>query len=143
MFRSTVILTAGLLTAFAPFSVRAPEAGAHVLPAVLDAAPFHLTLRRSAPANRTTVEPPTEIRLWFSERPQNGATSVTLIGPSGDRLGTGDVTADEDDDTVYFVQPEAPLAAGAHRVAWRTMAQDGHVIRGEFTFTVAAERVGS
>ena len=139
MLRTAIMLTAGLLIAVAPFSVRAPEASAHTQPTVLDAAPFHLTLRRSAPANRTTVEPPTEVRLWFSERPQDRSTSLTLIGPSGDPVELGDLTTDEQDDRVFFVQPKAPLGPGAYRTVWRTMAQDGHVIRGEFTFTVTVE----
>lgn len=99
----------------------------------------HLSLRSSAPANRATVESPTEIRLWFSERPQARTTSVTLIGPSGSPVGLGAVAADADDERVYFARPEAALVPGAYRVSWRTMAQDGHAIRGEFTFTVAVD----
>jgi len=157
MFRSAVLPIAGVLTLSAVFLVQAPEANARGLAEVLDSGPVsvefrragevsaptlalrHLSLRSSAPANRATVEPPTEIRLWFSERPQARSTALTLIGPNGDPVRLGDVTADAGDDRVYFARPDAALSPGAYRVAWRTMAQDGHVIRGEFTFTVALD----
>ncbi len=98
----------------------------------------HLTLRRSSPSDGTSVASPPEIRLWFSQEPQRGSTTLTLTGPGG-TLSLGDVTVDPEDPKVFFARVQTPLAAGSYRVNWRTMASDGHVIRGEFAFAVTAE----
>lgn len=98
----------------------------------------HLTLRRSAPADGTSVATPSEIRLWFSQEPQRGSTTVTVTGPAG-AVAVGNVTVDADDNRTFFAPVESALPAGSYRVNWRTMASDGHVIRGEFGFTVTAE----
>ncbi|MEJ2539494.1 MAG: copper resistance protein CopC [Gemmatimonadota bacterium] len=97
--------------------------------------PFHLRLERSAPAEDSVVEPPTEIRLWFSQSTQENATTIRLIGEDGEPLSTGDLVT-TDDRTVHHVPLSGPLAEGRYTVSWRTMAQDGHVVRGEFEFTV-------
>jgi methionine-rich copper-binding protein CopC len=37
------------------------------------------------------------------------------------------------------VQVDPPLPPGAYVVQWRCIADDGHVMRGDFRFEVAAE----
>src|SRR5687768_17442853 len=45
-------------------------------------APFHLHLLRSAPgANATVTAAPDSLRLWFSQAPELGVTTVKLTGP--------------------------------------------------------------
>ena len=51
----------------------------------------------------------------------------------------GDVKADADDAKVFSAAIQDDLAAGQYTVIWRTMAADGHVIRGDFGFTVTAQ----
>lgn len=96
---------------------------------------FHLRLERSAPAADSVVPPPSEIRLWFSQSTQEGATSIRLIDSAGEPVPTLEVEASEDH-TVHHVGLREELESGRYTVAWRTMAQDGHVIRGDFEFTV-------
>ena len=55
---------------------------------------FHTHLVKSAPGNRQTLtSSPTEVRLWFSERPEVPFTSVTILradtaSESSDRKST-------------------------------------------------------
>lgn len=108
-------------------------------PGESDLALRHLTLSRSAPAANASVAPPTEIRLWFSQEPQRGSTSITLTGPGGGEVEVGDVAVDPENSQVFASAVSNPLAAGSYVVAWRTMASDGHVVRGDFRFVVAAD----
>ena len=109
-----------------------PAAGA-------DIALRHLTLSRSTPAANSSVAPPTEIRLVFSQQPQRGSTSVTLTGAGGSTVEGGAATVDPENDRSFSSAISTPLAAGNYTVAWRTMASDGHVIRGDFRFVVTAD----
>jgi copper resistance protein C len=101
--------------------------------------PLHLTLQRSAPEAGSTLTSPREIRLWFSQRPQRGSTSLSLTGPGGS-VPLGPIQEDPEDDRSFAAAIPSPPGPGSYRVSWRTMAQDGHVIRGEFTFAVTEVR---
>ena len=103
------------------------------------AADFHFRLERTAPAADSTVAPPEEVRLWFSEGAQEGATSIRLLDPAGELVTTGDLWSSEDR-SEHAVAVSGALANGRYTVAWRSMAGDGHVQRGEFQFTVRATR---
>lgn len=100
--------------------------------------PLHLTLQRSAPEVGSTVTSPGEIRLWFSQRPQRGSTSLSVTGPGG-AVRLEPIQEDPEDNRSFAAAIPSPLDPGSYRVSWRTMAQDGHVIRGEFTFAVAPD----
>ena len=98
---------------------------------------LHLRLERSAPAADSVVSDLLEIRLWFSQSTQEDATSIRLLDAAGEPVPTGETQA-SDDQTVHHATLEEGLEAGRYTVAWRTMAQDGHVIRGDFEFMVSA-----
>lgn len=98
---------------------------------------LHLQLDRSAPEAESTVESPGEIRLWFSQVPQASGTSMRLIR-DGEPVEIGELEPDAEDTAIYAASIETTLADGAYLVAWRAMAADGHVVRGEFPFTVRA-----
>lgn len=100
---------------------------------------LHLQLDRSSPEADATVESPPEIRLWFSQVPQAEATSLRLI-QGNEPLETGALEPDPDDPSVFAASIPEPLSPGSYTVAWRTMAADGHVVRGDFRFTVRAAR---
>lgn len=122
-----LILAAGLLTALGA------TAAAEADPA------FHFALSRSAPAADATVPSPAEVRLWFTQVGQPGSVAIRLINPSGGAVPTGDPTPNEDDGRVYHVSVAETLPAGAYTVSWRGIGDDGHVVRGDFSFTVSAE----
>lgn len=83
-------------------------------PTVCSAAPSnaarHLRLVSSAPAADSVVAPPAEVRLTFSEAPQEGATRVRLLDQAENLVEVGAVVA------------------------------DGHVVDGELAFEAKADR---
>jgi copper transport protein len=100
----------------------------------------HFALVRSSPEADATVASVDEVRLWFSQVPQEGSASVRLIDAAGEAVETGQLTSDPDDGKVVFVTVDADLPDGGYTVAWRGIGDDGHVVRGDFAFTVAAGR---
>ncbi|MCY4645293.1 MAG: copper resistance protein CopC [Gammaproteobacteria bacterium] len=106
-----------------------------VLTGALDHLALHFSLSKSEPAAEAAVSPPEELRLWFTQAPQDKSTSIRLL--AGDTLvETGPAIPDSEDDKVYSVAVERTLEQGAYNIAWRAMAADGHVVRGEIPFTV-------
>ncbi|MDT8369055.1 MAG: copper resistance protein CopC [Longimicrobiales bacterium] len=100
-------------------------------------APLHFELRTSAPKADSTVAPTREVRLWFTQEPQEGATQIRVMKGEA-RVPMSEVQKDAEDATSYFVTLDRPLPSGAYHVMWRSMAGDGHVVSGEFDFTVAS-----
>ncbi|HET9276124.1 MAG TPA: copper resistance CopC family protein [Gemmatimonadales bacterium] len=118
--------------------------GLRILPlaavAVLSTAMFHNRLVKSTPGDGDTLAAaPSEIRLWFAERPEVAFTSVTLLreGPDSTRIGTLKGTVVPGDSLAVKLAVPVPLQAGGYVVAWRTASRDGHAIRGRFRFSVS------
>ena len=105
------------------------------LTSALDHLALHFALSKSEPAADATVSPPAELRLWFTEAPQNNSTSIRLMA-GGAPVETGPAMPDSGDDKVYSVAIGHTLEAGGYHIAWRSMAADGHVVRGEIPFSV-------
>lgn len=96
----------------------------------------HFALDSSVPEADTVVESPAELRLAFTQEPEEGTMSIRLIDAAGELVTTGEATQSADDPMVFTSQVEGPLEAGVYTVAWRAIAQDGHTISEEFGFTV-------
>ena len=101
-------------------------------------ASLHFALSKSSPEADATVEAPSEIRLWFTQEPQEGTTSIRLVEAEEVDVHVMEITQDSDDPTSFFVQLHGALPPGTYTVAWRGMGQDGHVVRDSFEFTVSA-----
>jgi methionine-rich copper-binding protein CopC len=102
-------------------------------------APFHVHLLKSVPAaNATVTAAPDSIRLWFSEQPELGVTTVKVTGPNNAAVNIAPLAGR--DSAVVVAPVKSKMAGGAYTVAWRTMSRDGHVARGTFGFTVSAKR---
>jgi methionine-rich copper-binding protein CopC len=99
---------------------------------------FHFELSKSAPEGGAEVSSPTEVRLWFTQVPQDGTTSIRLVDEAGGAVHTADVAQDAADGRVFSVALHGTLAPGSYTVAWRAMGDDGHVVRGDYSFSVAA-----
>ena len=115
---------------------------AATVPAAVGArdAAFHITLDRSAPTDREeVVGEVSEIRLFFSGAPLMRGASVRIVTSSRSLMRSGPPAADPEDPKQIFVQIDPPLPAGSYVVQWRCIADDGHVMRGDFTFEVTAE----
>jgi methionine-rich copper-binding protein CopC len=99
---------------------------------------FHFELSKSAPEEGAEVSSASEVRLWFTQVPQEGTTSIRLLDAAREPIHTSDVVQDAEDARVFSVSLRHALAPGEYTVAWRAMGDDGHVVRGEFSFTVKA-----
>ena len=105
------------------------------LPAVVEA---HAVLVRSAPQARASVRvPPRRARLWFSERlePAYSTMSVWIDRTKVD-AGNAEVSS-EDARQLSVALP--PLDRGVYVVKYRVLSVDGHVVEGEYSFTVKGE----
>jgi len=98
---------------------------------------FHFGLANSIPAAQATVETATEVRLSFTEAPSAGTVSIRLVDAKGELVAAGDPTQDPTDPKTYSVAIPNGLGDGGYTVSWRGMGADGHVVRGDFGFTVA------
>ena len=100
----------------------------------------HEGLRSSLPAKDGVLQAaPTVLRLTFTNRPDLRFTRVQLRGPTGQ-----DVALDQNTlDSATVVAPiRGPLVPGVYTVAWQVAGADGHPVRGQFSFTIAAGATG-
>jgi len=136
MHAKTILLAAALMTSA---SAAAGPADGHDLRDLRAPALAHFALSRSAPAADSSVPAPPEIRLWFTEVPQENSMSVRLVDGAGQPVEAGALGQEADDGRVFHLPLEATLPAGGYTVAWRAIGADGHVVRGDFGFTVTAQ----
>lgn len=99
----------------------------------------HFALSKSSPEAGATVSAPSEIRLWFTQEPQDGTTSIRLVEADDAGVHVMDAEQDAEDPTVFYAMVHGSLPAGTYTVSWRGMGQDGHVVRDTFEFTVSAQ----
>lgn len=98
----------------------------------------HAELLRTEPASGAElVSAPRVIRLGFSESVTVVPGGVRLIDQTGKRVEIGSSHVDHND--VVASVPRIP--PGAYVLTWRVVSDDGHPVRGAFTFRVA--RTGS
>ena len=97
---------------------------------------LHLRLVKSTPRDGEIVTLiPNEIRLWFSQKPEVGLTTVKLLREDSTVVDLGKVS--RTDDSLSVKAPlEAGLVPGTYSVSWRTVSKDGHVVRGSYHFTM-------
>lgn len=97
---------------------------------------LHLRLVKSAPRDgEILTNLPTEVRLWFSQKPEAGLTTIKLLREDSTAVEVGKVV--KTDDSLSVKAPvESALVAGAYTVAWRSTSKDGHVVRGTYHFNV-------
>jgi methionine-rich copper-binding protein CopC len=121
-----------LLSLSAVSSLVAPDLGARENAA-------HITLSASIPADGQTVSGDVkEIRLVFSGAPLLRGASVRIVTASRSLVRSSPPAADPDDPKQLFTQIERALPPGSYVIQWRCIADDGHVMRGDFRFTVTA-----
>ena len=108
--------------------------GALLVPAALLA---HARLTGSRPADHARLRmAPTAIQLEFSETPEVALTTIKLSGPDGSAIPLGPVERSPRLARGVTAPIRAKLEAGVYRVGWSTAAEDGHPMRGVFTFEV-------
>ena len=97
---------------------------------------FHNHLEKSTPAADSTVAgSPKEIRLWFSEKVEPRFSSISVQTADSVKVEIGKARATDSPKSIVADVPTT-LAAGKYLVSWRTAGDDGHAVRGKFSFTV-------
>ena len=96
----------------------------------------HAHLKRSTPAAGAHVaRPPAQLRLDFTEAPELAVTAVHLRDADGREIALGALAYASDRRTIVASITGA-MEAGSYVVAWQTVGDDGHPVRGEFSFVV-------
>ena len=95
----------------------------------------HAQLEKATPAVGSTVSPPSEIRLEFSEGVELKFTKVTLAGPGG-AAALGAARTEPGNQAVLIAPITKPLSAGVYTVHWQAVSVDTHHTQGTFEFTV-------
>ena len=96
----------------------------------------HMAYSKSSPAKDATVsKSPSQLQVWFTQDPEQAVSRLSLQGPTGE-ISLGKTIVDKERSIVASV--ENPLSPGSYTVNWRSAGDDGHVLRGEFSFTVLA-----
>lgn len=105
------------------------------------AAPFaatgalaHARLVNSTPAKDSAGASPSMIMLTFSEKVEGKLSGFAVTGPDGKAVDLPVSVAGGG--TVLHAMPAKPLAAGAYKIAWHAVTDDGHRTEGTLTFTV-------
>ncbi len=100
-----------------------PPVWAHAYPAV------------SVPNNGATLkEPPSEVRIQFTEAIELAFSAVTVIGPNKEIVSQGKLRKLADDSVAIGLKP---LQAGNYSVEWQVLSVDTHVTEGVLRFTIA------
>jgi copper resistance protein C len=96
---------------------------------------FHAVLVKAVPAvDGTVTAAPTELTLWFNERPDASLSNIRLIAPDSTVILVGGTHATADSMAVMTVV-RGPMTPGKYTVTYRTAGPDGHVMRGSYKFT--------
>ena len=97
----------------------------------------HITLEASIPADEASVDGDvTEVRLFFSDAPLMRGASIRIVSSARKLMRSSPPAPDAQDPKQLSVQVEPALPAGSYVVQWRCIADDGHVMRGDFRFEV-------
>lgn len=96
----------------------------------------HSGLQRAEPPVESTLKrPPSEVKLYFSERLEPAYSTVRVEDGRGVRVDREDSRVDRSN-PLLLRATLSPLARGTYTVIWRVLSVDSHVTEGRFTFRV-------
>lgn len=96
----------------------------------------HTALDYANPGDGDSVdEPVSEITVAFTEQVSLVDDGFEVLDPQGNIVVP---TVETDDDQVFRLLLDPPLAGGAAGVAYEVTSQDGHVVAGAISFTITA-----
>lgn len=95
----------------------------------------HALVTESSPAlGASLAAAPARATLRFNSRIDQARSKLTLIGPDGSNQVLA--VATDTPPTVLDAPLPADLPAGAWRLRWQVLAADGHITRGDVSFTL-------
>ena len=96
----------------------------------------HMAYSKSMPEQDATVtESPQHLQVWFTQAPEPAVSQLSLEGPGGEVTLSKTTVGDEK--SLVAAVPST-LEPGSYTVNWRAAGDDGHVVRGDFSFTIRA-----
>jgi methionine-rich copper-binding protein CopC len=78
------------------------------------------------------ASPPREVTLWFTQKLEAAFSSITVTGPTGQRVDAGKARVSGNQVSVSLKSG----GAGTYHVNWRVLSVDTHTTDGSFTFQV-------
>lgn len=96
----------------------------------------HATLTKAVPADGATVASPATLTLTFSEPVSPDFSGATVTGPDGAAIATGSADFDAATGSEMRLPINAMLAPGSYTVNWHALSDDGHKVKGSYSFTV-------
>ncbi len=91
--------------------------------------------RAEPPAESKLKRPPSEVKLYFTERLEPAYSTVRVKDDNGAQVDRQDAHVDPSNPLLLRATLQ-PLEQGAYTVNWRVLSVDGHVTEGRFTFQV-------
>jgi copper transport protein len=107
-----------------------------LFPAIASA---HAILLRSDPAKDSVLSiAPQQVRMWYSEALNPAFSTAVVVNGQNKRVDNRDAHVSSSDQTEIDVTLQPNLPPEVYIVIWRTdSADDGHVLRGSFSFSIA------
>lgn len=103
----------------------------------------HGALRRSDPSNGAHLSVvPRELRLTFTEDVELAFARLAVAGPNG-TVELAPLELSPDSATVLVGAIRGPLVAGTYTVNWQVAGEDGHPVRGSYSFVIAPGAQGT
>lgn len=94
----------------------------------------HMKATKMEPAADSTVtSSPARIQVWFTQAPDAKVSRLELAGPAGPVKLTG-LQATGEKSLVATV--DGALSNGRYTAHWQSAGDDGHVLKGQYGFTV-------
>src|SRR4249919_719872 len=109
-----------------------------ILPLLLAPSPLwaHAYLVKSVPAQRAVLHrSPANIQLRFNERLEPQYSSLSLTDADGKPVETGKAEVSSEDPKQLSATIK-PLPPGRYLIKYRVLSVDGHIVQGQFPFTV-------
>lgn len=95
----------------------------------------HAQLRHAEPAAGSTVKPPSQVELTFSEAVEPNFCTVIVTDAAGQEVDQKNLRAPGD--AKRLVIGLGSLAPGQYKVVWHATSVDTHKTEGSFAFTVS------
>ena len=98
----------------------------------------HSTLESSEPRDGAVLsQAPGEVTIRFTEPIKVGLSTIEVHDPAGKQVDGKDARADAKEPRLVHLALASSLGTGTYKVTWTAVAEDMHVAKGTFRFTVA------